>query len=632
MVNDSIANWLRDLILGGEPKAWAAIASGTTADGQPLPAELVELAKADEGGAPERFAGTSARLRRICVQAPTSAASAILATVSVLRLSALGHEDREWAALIPRWLVQSVTGEVRGLGLLAVALSERDHLVADDYADLMDESIRLLPPSSPLRSAHLYQYALYLSLRGMLRRIADIVDLPRPGDQEPEVDDSILAECFYDAVCCGRTGQAAFLEQRLSASPTSAWHRDLFHLHRQFIPVYHAILNRQPITDATEMPSAPILRALIAGDRDLLDGFAPEAHESEISPLLGYDALRVALARYDLEQARRLFDSRSAGIARHWLDGLFLARILLLEDRPAEAGAAFARTLAEAERYGAIERLEIELRLAYDLSRVDCSRLGQLGATPGARAKAPASGVHATAPASAFACDEALLAGSSAPAAALRTAVDAMAAAAPSRMLILGPHDGSRRTVASLLHRRIGSGGPFRMLSARASGEADWALQCRQALGENGTLLIDEIEHLSPASQAALLGQLALPHACRLMLGANRELCRLVAEGGWRNDLYWPLARHRLTIPALAERADDAAEIITGCFAACSRRLRWETAARRTLAGRQLPGGWAQLAAIADELADRSPDGVIDIGTLERAIDALCDRRTPGDA
>jgi hypothetical protein len=617
--------WLRDCILGGEQAAWTAIAVGKTPDGSVLPAELVALAKAAEGTDPAQLAIWSNQLRRLCAQTPTAAASAVLAATSVLRLSALGHDDPEWSKLIPRWLVPSVDPEIRGLGLLAMALNTRDQLAADDYADLMDEAVRLLPPASPLRGAHLYQYALYLSLRGMLRRLAGVVDLPRPGDQEPEVDASLLAECFYDAVCCGRTGQAAFLERRLLDSADSAWHQGLFRMHRVHIPVFDAILNRQPLPEDNEVPSAPLLRALLAGDRDVLDSYVPDGHAGELSPLLSFDALRVVLGRHDQAAARRLVDARAAGIERHWLDDLFLARLLLLEDKPDEAGTAFARVEASAERYGAVERLEIELRLAQEMSRYDCCRLGMLGGSS-ARRRLSGQVLAVPRPGETPATDDALLAGGSAPASALREAVDGLTRSAPGRILLIGADDGSRRTIASILLRRLGGGAALRQISARAGTDAYWGERCRHALEESGTLFIDDIADLSPSAQAQLVPMLQDHVACRLIFGSTPQLCAALAEGQWRHDLYWPLAPNRLRIPELNSRSGDAPEIVLALLAAQGVRVRWEATARQALSNHPLPGGWAQLQALALVLRLHCADGTIDRKTLVQALASLCDR------
>ena len=627
-MNESLLTWLRDCILGGEQAAWTAIAGGRSTDGTALPAELVALAKAADDTPPAQLAAWSDQLRRLCAQTPTAAASAVLAATSILRLSSLGHEDAEWSRLVPRWLVPSLDPEVRGLALLALALNSRDQLAADDYADLMDEAVRLLPPASPLRGAHLYQYALYLSLRGMLRRIAGVVDLPRPGDQEPEVDATLLAECFYDAVCCGRTCQAAFLERRLLDAADPAWHQGLLRLHRVHIPVFDAILNRLPLPEDAEVPSAPLLRALLDGDRDVLDSYVPDGQAGELSPLLSFDALRVVLGRHDQAAARRLLDVRAAGIERHWLDDLFLARLLLLEDKPDEAGAAFARVEASAERYGAVERLEIELRLAQEMSRHDCCRLGILSGGSSARRR-PSGQVQAAPRSGGPAADGALLAGGSAAASSLRQALDDLTQAAPERILLIGDDDGSRHALASILVGRLG-GGAMRHISAKTCTDTYWGERCRHALEESGWLFIDDLAELTPCGQAQLVPLLQQGVASRLIFGSTPQLDAAVAEGRWRHDLYWPLAPNRLAIPGLARRGGDAADMVAALLAAHGIRARWEATARQALSAQPLPGGWAQVQAIAEALRRRCASGSIDRRSLEQAMAALGGRTTEG--
>jgi uncharacterized membrane protein (DUF4010 family) len=59
-------------------------------------------------------------------------------------------------------------------------------------------------------------------------------------------------------------------------------------------------------------------------------------------------------------------------------------------------------------------------------------------------------------------------------------------------------------------------------------------------------------------------------------------------------------------------------------------RTRWETTARQALSARPLPGGWAQVQAIAEALRRRCTDGSIDRRTLEQAMDALGGRTAEG--
>ncbi len=84
-----------------------------------------------------------------------------------------------------------------------------------------------------------------------------------------------------------------------------------------------------------------------------------------------------------------------------------------------------------------------------------------------------------------------------------------------------------------------------------------------------GTVFLDEISEVSPAFQASLLrflqegevkplGSDRIQHCdVRIIAASNRSLSELVAEGRFRQDLYFRLNGFQLTIPPLRERVDD---------------------------------------------------------------------------
>ena len=603
--SDSIYANLGTILLNGELGAWPAIAEASD-----LPLELRSLARDER---PDDPGAMSESLRRICVGQPVAADSVMLAAASILRLTAIGHDDPAWGDLLPRWLVPSLPPEVRGVGLLALALNARDRLCADDYADLMDEALLLLPEDAPLRHAHIYQYALYLGLRGMLQRLKNVIELPRPGDQEPEVDSALLAECFYDAVCCGRSAQASFLERRLAAAPEATWQLGLFQMHRVFIPVFSAVSNKTPLPEQGEVASLPLIRALLGADPDLIDEFESDDAAGEVSPLLGFDALRIALAKRDHSTARRILERRMLGPGHHWLDDLFLARLLLLEDRPREAGVAFAKVEEAAQRYGGIERLEIELRLSSEMSRHDCCRLGLL-----AGGQPPSVG-QVAAPVN---IPAALLAGNSAAAVALRDRLQQIVAEAPLRVLILGPEDGSRNVVADCLHDRLGATACQR-LSASCCQDAGWKGELRYALSQPGTLILDDLEQLDAGGQARLLAALHDGHAARLITCAGSTLAAAVSSGRWRKDLFWLLGLDTIRIPRLDERSADLVAIASS-WAGSSGPVRFDATAAATLSATPFVGGWAEFTAFSSRLARRSSNGMV---TARNVTEALADLR-----
>ena len=92
---------------------------------------------------------------------------------------------------------------------------------------------------------------------------------------------------------------------------------------------------------------------------------------------------------------------------------------------------------------------------------------------------------------------------------------------------------------------------------------------------DGGTLFIDEISSLSPANQVKILtviedGNIPVlgaggdykPVDVRIVSATNGDLPALIAEGGFRKDLYFRLAIGVIHMPALRERGNDVLELL----------------------------------------------------------------------
>jgi PAS domain S-box-containing protein len=107
----------------------------------------------------------------------------------------------------------------------------------------------------------------------------------------------------------------------------------------------------------------------------------------------------------------------------------------------------------------------------------------------------------------------------------------------------------------------------------------------RFALAEGGTIFLDEIGDVSPALQVRLLrvlqertyeplgGTEPLKADVRVIAATNRNLDELVAEGRFRQDLYYRVNVVRLELPPLRERKEDIPLLIDH-FIARFNRLR----------------------------------------------------------
>ncbi|MFH1575197.1 MAG: sigma-54 dependent transcriptional regulator [Acidobacteriota bacterium] len=171
----------------------------------------------------------------------------------------------------------------------------------------------------------------------------------------------------------------------------------------------------------------------------------------------------------------------------------------------------------------------------------------------------------------------------------MRDVFDEIRQAAPFRstVLITGESGTGKELVAQAIHALSAvSAGPFVPVNCAAlpaelvesqlfgyeKGAFTGATQSRPGLFEaaaGGTLFLDEISELAPAAQAKLLraveeGRIRRLGAVstvkvesRLLAASNTELLSAIAEGVFREDLYYRLNVIHIEVPPLRERRDD---------------------------------------------------------------------------
>ena len=128
----------------------------------------------------------------------------------------------------------------------------------------------------------------------------------------------------------------------------------------------------------------------------------------------------------------------------------------------------------------------------------------------------------------------------------------------------------------------------------------------------DGTLFLDEIGELPPSMQTKLLRVLETSEVqrvgsteakkvnFRLVSATNRELDREVANGRFREDLFYRIMVYPLHVPPLRERLEDIPSIVTHHLSAIARRenrpsLRLTAAALERLLAHRWPGNVREL-------------------------------------
>jgi two-component system response regulator PilR (NtrC family) len=151
---------------------------------------------------------------------------------------------------------------------------------------------------------------------------------------------------------------------------------------------------------------------------------------------------------------------------------------------------------------------------------------------------------------------------------------------------------------------------------------------------EGGTLFLDEVADLPLHMQVKLLRliqektvrpigeQRELPVDVRVLSATHKSLSELVAQGRFREDLYYRINVIEIRVPALREHADDIPELVDTMLRRLSERIGAQLpqitpAARALLQRYAFPGNVRELENILERAIALSVSGVIDIADLQ---------------
>jgi two-component system response regulator PilR (NtrC family) len=157
---------------------------------------------------------------------------------------------------------------------------------------------------------------------------------------------------------------------------------------------------------------------------------------------------------------------------------------------------------------------------------------------------------------------------------------------------------------------------------------------------EGGTLFLDELADLPLHMQVKLLrviqekavrpvgDQLEVPVDVRILSATHKNLSRLVAEGKFREDLFYRVNVIELRVPSLRERPEDVSELADAVLKRLSRRMKITTPvlskdALRALERYAFPGNVRELENILERAITLSTGGEVSLSDIQL-------RPTPG--
>lgn len=232
---------------------------------------------------------------------------------------------------------------------------------------------------------------------------------------------------------------------------------------------------------------------------------------------------------------------------------------------------------------------------------------------------------------------------------ALRQMIEQVAAF-DTTVLVLGESGTGKEVVSRSIHQRSPRrDGPFVAINCGAipadlleselfgheKGAFTGALSARKGrfeMAEGGTLLLDEIGDMSLPMQVKLLrvlqersfervgGNQTIRCNVRVIAATHRDLESRIADGKFREDLFYRLNVFPIEVPALRERSEDLPALVTtiaGQLARTGRgEVRFSPEALQALAAYEWPGNVRELTNLVERLAVLHPGGSVRVQDL----------------
>ena len=152
-------------------------------------------------------------------------------------------------------------------------------------------------------------------------------------------------------------------------------------------------------------------------------------------------------------------------------------------------------------------------------------------------------------------------------------------------------------------------------------------------LAEGGTIFLDEIGDMSLAMQAKLLtvlqekeverigGTKPLPVNVRITAATNKDLLKMIREGGFREDLFYRLKVIEIHLPPLKERSEDIPLIIDYLIKKINKKIGSDiqgvdTESLKRMMNYHWPGNVRELENMIEQATNLSEESLIDLTGL----------------